>query len=79
MQRLYDIVLLALVPYVGQMVAETCIRATAISVGKMSDELSSSDLPALDNNVRRLLSPVAPSATISGILEQIHLSVGVAA
>lgn len=59
-------------PYVGRMVADTCVRATALSMGKSADELVSEDVPTLESNVRRLLGPVAPHATIDAILLQIE-------
>lgn len=62
----------ALEPYVGRMVADTCIRATALSVGKTSDTLSVDDLPGLSNNIRRLLAPVAAAATVEAVLEEIE-------
>lgn len=62
----------ALEPWVGRMAADTCVRATALSAGKMSDDLTSADLPAIDASIRRLLSPIAPGATIDNILKQIH-------
>lgn len=61
----------ALEPYVGATVADTCLRATAISAGKMSDELTRDDLPAVQASIRRLLSPIAPSSTIDSILAEI--------
>jgi hypothetical protein len=62
-----------LVPYVGRAVADTCVRATALSLGKTSDQLESLDLPRLEENIRRQLSPVAPMATIDNIIRQIQL------
>lgn len=60
-----------LVPYVGEMVADTCVRATALSLGKTSDTLGPDDLPDLENSIRRLLAPVAPSAVIDSMLDQL--------
>lgn len=59
-------------PLVGHMVADTCVRATALSLGKSSGDLVSEDLPALITNVRRLLSPVAPRETIDAIVLSIE-------
>lgn len=61
----------ALEPYVGAMVASTCLGATAISLGKTRDEIGVEDLPTLEINVRRLLAPVAPPATIDAIIADI--------
>lgn len=58
----------ALEPYVGPMVADTCVRATALSMGKMADDLTSEDLPALEANVRKLLAPIAPSGVIDDVI-----------
>lgn len=62
-----------LTPYIGRAVADTCVRATALSIGKTSDELSKEDLPQLEENIRRTLAPVAPLATIEGIIAEIEL------
>ncbi|MHB1340527.1 MAG: hypothetical protein ACYC77_05770 [Coriobacteriia bacterium] len=72
MTTLAESVVDILEPYVGRMVADTCVRATALSMGKSADELVAADVPALESNVRRLLGPVAPRATIEAILTQIE-------
>lgn len=66
----------ALEPYVGPIVADTCVRATALSLGKMSDELNPTDLPALESRIRQLLAPVAPTAAIEDALATIEKSIG---
>lgn len=55
-------------PYVGRMVADTCVRATTLSLGKSADDLVTDDVSALEADVRRLLGPVAPHATIDNIM-----------
>lgn len=60
-------------PYVGRVIADTCVRATALSLGKTSDQLERGDLPQLEDSIRRQLSPVAPRVTIENIIEQIEL------
>jgi len=72
MATLRERVIAALTPYVGATVADTCVRGTALSIGKSADELNDSDLPALESNVRRLLSSVAPSTVIDDLLAQIE-------
>lgn len=62
-----------LVPYVGRAIADTCVRATALTLGKTSDQLEREDLPRLEENIRRQLSPVAPMVTIDNIIRQIEL------
>ena len=62
-----------LIPYVGRAIADTCVRATALSLGKTSDQLERGDLPRLEENIRRQLSPVAPLATVDNIIRQILL------
>lgn len=64
MSTIVDATRTALEPYVGPVVADTCIRATALQLGKMTDELSESDLPAIEASMRKLLAPVAPAAVI---------------
>lgn len=65
-----------LAPFIGRTVADTCVRATALSLGKSFDTLSAEDVPALESNIRRLLAPVAPSATINDILDEIERKAG---
>jgi len=67
-----DAVRHALEPYVGGMVADTCVRATALKLGKTADDLGEADLPELENNIRRLLSPVAPPAAIDDALQSLE-------
>lgn len=62
----------ALEPLVGAMAASTCVRATALSLGKTSDDLAAEDLPALEANFRRLLGPVAPSSVIDQVVAEIR-------
>lgn len=68
MTALSERVVAVLEPYVGRMVADTCIRATALSVGKTADSLDDSDMPALMASIRRLLGPVAPAAAIEDVI-----------
>jgi hypothetical protein len=72
---LTECVIATLTPYVGPTVADTCVRATALSLGKTTEDLEVSDLPSLEANVRRLLGPVAPSAVIDQLLTDIERSV----
>ncbi len=65
----------ALEPFVGATVADTCVRATALSLGKMSDELDTDDLSALEASIRKLLGPVAPPAAIDDAIVTIQRSV----
>ncbi len=67
-----EVVVTVLSPYVGAMAADTCVRATAISIGKSMDSLCCDDMPALEQSIRRLLSPVAPSTTIDRVLSDIQ-------
>ncbi|MDI6901614.1 MAG: hypothetical protein QMC79_07995 [Anaerosomatales bacterium] len=59
-------------PLVGEMVADTCVRATALSLGKTADDLLPEDLPTLEANVRRLLGPIAPTSTIDSLIADIE-------
>ncbi len=70
-----EIVVDILEPFVGHMVADTCVRATALSLGKSGEDLVPEDMPALEANVRRLLSPVAPRDTITAIIARIEGSI----
>lgn len=62
-------------PYVGGMVADTCVRATALSIGKSSDALGVEDIETLGASIRRLLAPIAPLATIDALLVELRRSV----
>lgn len=74
-----DSVLEALTPYVGQMVADTCVRATALSLGKSSEDLGAADLPAITTSIRRLLAPVAPAAAIENVVSSLDRSLRMSA
>ncbi len=63
-------------PFVGRMAADTCVRATALSAGKMADDLCAADMPVLESSIRRLLGPVASVSTIDGILVEIRKGAG---
>lgn len=72
MDRVTDCIKRALEPYVGGVVADTCLRATALTMGKMYDDLTYEDLPALETSIRKLLAPIAPSSTIDSIIKEIE-------
>ena len=61
-------------PYIGPMIADTCVRASALSIGKLSDDLEPSDLPVIEQNLRRALSPVASAAVVDDVIAQIERS-----
>ncbi len=62
----------ALEPLVGSMAASTCVRATALSLGKTADSLATEDLPALEENIRRLLGSIAPEGVIAEVIREIE-------
>lgn len=72
MAQLGDAAIAALEPLLGPVVASTCVRASALSVGKIASELGEADLPSLESNIRRVLAPVAPVAAIESVLTQIR-------
>lgn len=63
-----EAVIAVLEPYVGRTVADTCVRATALAVGKTSSELGPGDMPALCASVERLLTPIVPSAALREVV-----------
>jgi hypothetical protein len=69
---LSDTVRRVLQPFVGAHVADTCVRATALSIGKVSSDLGPEDLQPLEQTIRRTLAPVAPLATIDEIIATIE-------
>jgi hypothetical protein len=62
----------ALEPLVGSMAASTCVRATALSLGKTADSLSNEDFPALEGSIRRLLGAIAPESIIAEVIREIE-------
>lgn len=62
-------------PYVGRALADTCMRAGALSEGKLPDDLTVEDMPCVEAVARRLLSAVAPEDTIEGVLADIRAGV----
>jgi len=63
-----------LTPYVGPTVADTCVRGTALSLGKTSDTLENCDLPRLEEHIRLLLGPLLPARSIDRLLAEIRAS-----
>jgi hypothetical protein len=59
-------------PYVGHSAADTCVRGTALTCGKVFDSLGPEDVPALTLHVRRMLGPVVPASTLAAIVERIR-------
>lgn len=70
-----DAVKQAVEPYVGAIVADTCVRATALAMGKTADDLDTTDLPKLESSIRHLLSPVAPPAVIDAAVASMKQSI----
>lgn len=62
-------------PLVGKTVAGTCVRATAISLGKTWEELGPEDSSPLCENVRKLLAPIAPASSIQSVLARLQEAV----
>jgi len=58
----------ALEPWVGRIVADTCVRATALASGKAVADLGVEDIPMLSANVQRLLGPIAPVSAVDSIV-----------
>ncbi len=65
-------VVAALEPWIGSVAADTCVRATALAVGKDLSEFGQADIASLCSNVRRLLAPIAPSTAVDGVIAQIQ-------
>lgn len=73
MTQLAQVCVAVLEPYIGRLVADTVVRATALSLGKPMEELSVSDLPALSRNIRRVLEPLTAHATVDQIIGDIEM------
>ncbi len=61
-----------LTPYIGATIADTCVRGTALSIGKMFDTLSTEDLPAIEERARRLLAPLLPENSLERVLADLR-------
>lgn len=62
----------ALTPYIGRMAADTCVRGTAVSIGKTFDTLTTDDADALAQRIRAVLAPLLPPDTIERLINQIR-------
>lgn len=62
----------ALAPYVGMRLADTCVRATALSIDKTIETLGEEDLPVMEDRARRLLEPLLPPSTIERVVAEIR-------
>ena len=62
----------ALAPYVGIRLADTCVRATALSLEKTFETLGEEDLSAMEDRARRLLEPLLPPSTIERVVAEIR-------
>ena len=62
----------ALAPYIGRMAADTCVRGTAVSIGKTFDTLTTDDADALAQRIRAVLAPLLPPDTIERLINQIR-------
>lgn len=61
-----------LAPYVGRVAADTCVRGTAVSIGKTFDTLTGTDIDALAHRVRLVLAPLLSPDTIERLLSEIR-------
>lgn len=75
MSSVLEIVVHVLEPYVGRALADTCVRAGALSEGRLPDDLTREDLPCVEAVARKLLSAVAPEETIEVLLAEIEAGV----
>ncbi len=62
----------ALSPYIGPVIADMCVRGTAVSIGKTFETLTAEDSRALEDRARRVLAPLLPAATIDRVVEDIR-------
>lgn len=52
--------------------ADTCVRGTALTIGKNFDTLAPEDLPALEERARRMLAPLLPTASVDRIVVELR-------
>lgn len=63
---------LVLSPYIGRVAADTCVRGTAVSIGKTFDTLTGDDGDELERRVRSVLLPLLPPETIARLIADIR-------
>lgn len=63
---------LVLSPYIGRVAADTCVRGTAVSIGKTFDTLTGDDGDELERRVRSVLMPLLPPETIARLIADIR-------
>lgn len=72
MQGIAGAVRSVLAPSIGDSLAEMTVRATAVSLGKTADDLSSADLEHLIARTRTMMAGVATNALIDVACAQIR-------
>jgi hypothetical protein len=70
--NLADAARAALVPWVGVIVADACLRAAANSLGVPVECLGTQHLDALESTIRGMLAPVAPPQAIDDVISQLR-------
>lgn len=59
-------------PYLGPAMADMCVRATALSLGKSFDTLDGTDVPALRSSIQRYLAPVTSEGVLRSVLTEVE-------
>lgn len=72
---IHETVVSALEPWIGRVAADTCVRATALAIGKDISEFGAAEVSALYGNIRRLLSPIAPGPAVDSVIAQIEAGI----
>ncbi|MDZ4063093.1 MAG: hypothetical protein U1E22_00320 [Coriobacteriia bacterium] len=75
MSSVLEVAVHVLEPYIGRALADTCVRAGALSEGRLPDDLTRDDLPCVEAVARKLLSAVAPEDTIEALVADIKAGV----
>jgi hypothetical protein len=66
----------ALVPWVGVIVADACLRAAANSIGVPVECLGMQHMDALESSIRGMLAPVAPPHAIDDVVSHLRATNG---
>ncbi len=61
-----------LTPYLGATMADTCVRVTAIGLGKSLDTLEPQDIPHICDSIRQHLSGVATQDVIDDLVSELE-------
>lgn len=75
MSGIAQAVVVALAPYVGEAVANLCVRGASGGLGKSPENLVDEDVPRFLEGIAGLLRPVASAEVIDSVMDEITAAV----